>query len=503
MTEDSLKDEFPTNFDERLPIKSKLAFGLSQASINLLQIIALGSAITFYYNIKLGLSEEWISLAWLIFAFWNALNDPLFGILQERIDTDMGRRIPVLRFGALFYALTFIICWFPFTGNTQIALFWNLLLVLFLFDSMFTMVGLVITALPAEMVITQEARSNLSLYNVILGSIGALFAMILPLILLTDETSTELNPLFQPLMVLVAFIGGTVLFFSSFALTENEYARTEEPFGFIESMVATLKNKEFLAFEGMNFFHEMAFAIVTGCMIYFVQYVVRLQGVLASAPLIVVFVLMLVFSLLADRLVKRRGLKQVYIIGLMLSSIGLILLFLSGNWLIAVMLSLVVIGIGFAPVTLIWSPLLADVIDYDEILTGKRRETTYAGMNALITKPAISVANALFLLVISGFGFDNTQSTQSESALFGIQIGFALIPAICFIISAITLWKWYKLDGEDWNAKKNELGRIHLQKEEEYIARLQREGKISKVYQKLYGEPTEESSRRSTSSSED
>jgi len=494
-TKDSTTEELVENFDERLPTKSKLAFGFSQASMNLLQMIALGSAITFYYNIKLGLSEEWISLAWLIFAFWNALNDPLFGILQERIDTEMGRRIPVLRFGSLFYALTFVICWFPFMGNTQVALFWNLLLVLFLFDTMFTMLGLVQTALPAEMCITQEARSNLSLYNVILGSLGGLVAMALPLILLTDATSTELNPLFQPLMVLLAIIAGTVLFVSSFALTENEYARKEESFSFIESMVKTIKNREFLAFEAMNFFHEMAFAIVTGSMIYYVQYVVRLDGLLASLPIIVVFLVMLVFSLLADRMVKHRGLKQVYIIGLLISSFGLIILFFSGSILALVMLSLVVVGIGFGPVNLIWSPLLSDVIDYDETLTGKRRETTYAGMNALITKPAISIANAIFLLVISGFGFDNTLTVQPNSAIFGIQVGFALLTAIYFILSAITLWKWYTLDGEDWASKKAELGKIRLQKEKEYIEQLQREGKISKVYQKLYKEPHEETGK--------
>ena len=204
------------DFDERVPTKSKFAFGFSQASINLLQVIALGSAITFYYNVKLGLSEELISLAWLLFAFWNAINDPLFGILQERIDTDIGRRIPVLRYGAPFYAITFVICWFPFFGSTQIALFWNLLLVLFLFDSMFTMVGLVITAIPAEMCITQEARSNLSLYNVILGSLGGLIAMVIPLVLLTDETTTELNPLFQPIMVIVAVVA---------AIMSNRYLR--------------------------------------------------------------------------------------------------------------------------------------------------------------------------------------------------------------------------------------------------------------------------------------
>jgi len=483
---------FNENFDERLPTKSKLAFGFTQASMNLLQMIALGSAITFYYNIKLGLSEEWISLAWLIFAFWNAFNDPLFGILQERIDTEMGRRIPVLRFGSLFYALTFIICWFPFMGDTQVALFWNFLLVLFLFDSMFTMLGLVQTALPAEMCITQEARSNLSLYNVILGSFGGLVAMVLPLILLTDESSTELNPMFQPAMVLLAIIAGTLLFVSSFALTENEYARKEDSFGFVQSMLETIKNREFLAFEAMNFFHEMAFTIVTGSMIYYVQYVVRLEGLLASLPIIVVFLIMLVFSLLADKMVKQRGLKQVYIIGLLIASLGLVILFFSGSILIMVMLSLVIVGIGFGPVTLIWSPLLSDVMDYDEILTGKRRETTYAGMNALFTKPAISIANAIFLLVISGFGFDNTVSVQSDSAVLGIQFAFALLTAIYFVLSAIALWKWYTLDGEEWTSKKAELGRIHLQKEREYIEKLLKEGKISKVYQKLYKDSQED-----------
>ncbi|MFX1536161.1 MAG: MFS transporter [Promethearchaeota archaeon] len=486
--EENVKNELTVNFDERLPFKSKIAYGLSQASSGILSGIALGSAITFYYNVKLGLSEEWIALAWLLFAIWNSINDPLFGILQERIDTDMGRRIPVLRFGAPLYALTFIICWFPFMGNTQIALFWNLLLVLFLVDSMFTMIGLVLTALPAEMCLTQKARSNLSLYNAVLGATGGVLAAILPLILLTAETSTELNPLFKPVMVLVGIVAGTILFFSSYALIENEYARTEEPLGFIESMVKTIKNREFLAFEASNFFRELAFTIVMGSMTYFAQYVLRLQGLSASFPLFAVFILLLLFSFLADRMVKRRGLKQVYIAGLVLASTGLALLFFSGNWLIPVMLSLALVGLGFGAIMLIWSPLLADVMDYDEMLTGKRRETTYAGMNALITKPAISIANALFLLIISGFGFDNTVSVQTDSALFGIQLGYTLIPAVFFIISAIALLKWYKLDGKEWIAKKAELGKIHLQKEKEYIEHLQREGKISKVYQRLYGE---------------
>ncbi|MFW9908513.1 MAG: MFS transporter [Candidatus Thorarchaeota archaeon] len=489
--EESLPNDMTIDFDERLPFRSKLAYGLSQASVNLLVSIALGSAITFYYNIKLGLSEEWVALAWIIFAVWNAINDPLFGILQERIDTDIGRRIPVLRYGAPFYAVTFIICWFPFLGSTQIALFWNFLLVLFLFDTTFTMVGLVQTALPAEMCITQEARSNLALYNVILGTFGGLVAMLVTLILLTDEATTTLNPLFQPLMVLLGLVAGVLLFGASYALTENEYARKEETLSFKDSMVESLKNREFLVFEGMNFIREMAFTIVTGSLIYFVQYVMLLTGFLSSIPLVAIFVVMLVFSFVADRMVKKRGLKQVYVIGLMVTSLGLILLFLSGSLFAAAISSLIVVGIGFAPVLMIWSPLLADVMDYDEILTGKRRETTYAGMNALITKPAISIANASFLLIISGFGFDNTQSVQSDSAILGIQFAYALFSAILFLICAFIFWKWYSLDGNEWIAKKIELGKERLKKENAYIVGLRREGKISRTYDKIYKQKQE------------
>jgi len=71
-------------------------------------------------------------------------------------------------------------------------------------------------------------------------------------------------------------------------------------------------------------------------------------------------------------------------------------------------------------------------------------------------------------------------------------LGYTLIPALLFAIGAFAIWKWYTLDGNDWIAKKVELGKIRLQKEKAYIERLQREGKISKVYEKLYRESQEE-----------
>jgi Na+/melibiose symporter-like transporter len=135
------------------------------------------------------------------------------------------------------------------------------------------------------------------------------------------------------------------------------------------------------------------------------------------------------------------------------------------------------IGIGLS-IIIIESPIiLADTIDFDEIKTNKRRETTYTGMEALITKPAISLANFLFLLTISSFGFNEAAKTQSDTALFGIMFSFTIIPAI-FVILGVVIMKFYSLDGSEWNEQKVKLNKIHEEKEKEYIRYLKEQGKL-------------------------
>jgi len=103
--------------NEKLSVKTKLAYGGFGAGINLPSQIAF-SAITFFYNTILGLSAELIGIAWLIFSIWNMMNDPLFGFIEDRTKSEKyGRRIPYIRFGAPIYGLLFILCWFLYPSS--------------------------------------------------------------------------------------------------------------------------------------------------------------------------------------------------------------------------------------------------------------------------------------------------------------------------------------------------------------------------------------------------
>lgn len=153
--------------------------------------------------------------------------------------------------------------------------------------------------------------------------------------------------------------------------------------------------------------------------------------------------------------------------------------------------------LGLIGFMLLSQPLMADCIDYDEVLTGKRRETTYSGINALITKPAVSVGRISFLLIIAAYGYKEGIADpvkQDLSVATGVILAFTLVPIVCLIIGIIAL-RWYPLDGEDWRKQKLELQKIHIAKEKEYIEFLKKQGIIENQKEKKELDKSKENSQ--------
>lgn len=127
-------------------------------------------------------------------------------------------------------------------------------------------------------------------------------------------------------------------------------------------------------------------------------------------------------------------------------------------------------GMGFSGGMYLIPIINGEVIDFDEKRTGLRREGMYAGINSFMTKPAISLAQAVFLWFLNAFGYIQglQPGTQTESAQLGIVFGWLLVPGILLILSGIALI-FYPLDGPEWTKIKTELKQIHEQKEAEFL----------------------------------
>ncbi|MBD3353786.1 MAG: MFS transporter [Candidatus Lokiarchaeota archaeon] len=467
---------------EKLSFKSMFSFSLGNMGSALMSGIVYAS-ISFYYTDKLLADSKLIGWGWILFMVWNTINDPIFGHITDNTRHKLGRRIPYIRYGAIFYGISFIFCWYPIVPlNNDWALMGNFLIVLFLFDTMFSIVGTCYYCLPNEMTTDPEERARLGVVNTILWIAAIGIQMAVPLVLLVEGTS-EINPMFKPVMIIIAIISSALIFITSFFLKENEFAQTQDSEPFWEGIKKTLKNKPFLIFELSSFSLTLVTQTITTGIFYYLSDVleVDLMALITGEQvrydlgisLLIMLAGLLVGAGIAIFKIKTLGVKKISLLSFGSCAVGFAIFALTGMKSIEnaypASIGFFFLTMGAAGAMIILPAVTGDVIDYDELLTGERREGAYAGFNAIVTKPAISLANWAFLSLIDVFGYKENpiSGQQTAFAKLGIIIAFTLIPAFFTAITTL-IYKWYPLHGEWWRKKKIQINELHNQKREKY-----------------------------------
>lgn len=450
----------------RLNFSTKLFYGL--ASLGTATISSVFAALLpIFYQDYLGLSARWIGIASAIYALWNAFNDPLFGFITDNTRLKMGRRIPYMRFTAPFLGLTFILVWFAPQGAGEIRLFWWMLVTMLLYDTAYTMIGLVHGALMPELTESDVERNQLSISGAIFGMIGYIFGFLLP-DMFRPQAGDDASLLSLRLaMIAVGIIGAFLIILTTYKVKERrEFTVVDAPLKFWESLRYTLTNKPFWVFVAMNFLLTLMNSMSTGSLFYVADYLTQTSTFIL---LVYIFTPLALGIPLANLVVKRIGLLRAQQIYMFIGGLGLVSVAFIPVPMIAI--SLVLTGIGMSGQQSITYNILALVIDDDEVRTGTRREGAFYGANALITKPAQSLALFLtaFMLEQTGFitramNFGQIYLDQPASALFGIRSIVGLIPGIAMLIGVVILF-FFPLQGERLVQLKKKIMEMHAEKE--------------------------------------
>jgi len=455
----------PVLQEEKVPLAARIWISGADAATATLQAMVGASVLTYFYFNLLGLENRLISIVWLIFGLWNAVNDPLFGYISDRTKSKLGRRIPYIRYGAPIFVLGFILFWLELPGgNSQAALFTQMLLALFIFDSLYTAIATSLYIMPYEVAISNKARSSILVWKV--GF--TVFTIIIPQVLNGIKPqvgdAAGINQ-FRLLLSGIGIVMGLIIFFSTFFYRER-HVFAEQEFDLIKSFAACFKNKAFIIFEVLSF--TVIFAQTTlmqGLFYYFDE--ISVSATILYAALAVGVIGGVVMW------VKQRekwGVKFSTRLFSLLFGIGCLLLAFFGRSLVPAILGFSLVGVGFAGGMYLIPLINGDIIDYDEHRTGLRREGMYAGINSFITKPAISIGQAALIQTMAYFGYDNglkagQQSTQAET---GILLGWAFYTGVLLIISYLAL-HFYPLAGAEWEKIKNSLGVRHAEEERKFL----------------------------------
>ncbi|NMC01140.1 MAG: MFS transporter, partial [Chloroflexi bacterium] len=456
---------YPDAADSHLSFSYKLVWGVAALGTSLISG-TYGALLPIFYQDYLGLSARWISLASLIYAIWNAINDPLFGYITDSTRSRRGRRIPYMRFTAPFLALTFILVWFAPQGAGDSTLFAWMLVTMLLYDTAYTIIGLVYSALLPEISESDAERNSLQISSSLFGLLGMILGFVIPDLF---RPKAGVSPSFLPLqlsMIALGIIGAGCILLTAFKVKERpEFHLVDKPIKLGAALKFTFTSKSFLILVAQNFMSILMQSLLLGMLFYLADYVLQMSTIPLLAS---VFVPLILGVPLTQPLRKRFGVVGAQQLLLVIAGVALILVAVVPTPLIPVCLALA--GLGLAGPQTLTNVLFAQVADEDELRSGVRREGAFFGVNALLTKPAQSVALALIPFILEATHFVTREANQGQiflnqpaSALFGIKVLVGLIPGVAMLLGALILTA-FPLRGAYLQRVKEEMLALHVEK---------------------------------------
>jgi len=433
-----------------LNLATKLAFGMGDFGPALTANIYIFFLMYFLVNVA-GLNPGLAGSILLIGNVWDAINDPIVGVLSDRTQSRWGRRLPWIFWGAVPFGLTFFLQWLVPTQDKGL-LFAYYILIALLSNSFFTIVNLPYTALTAELTQDYNERTNLNSFRFafsLTGGVVALFMALAIIEIVKDRTQQYL------LIGLVGAILSTVPLFlcvigirkAAVASEEHRLATTTfEEIPFAQQFKIALSNRPFLFVIGIYLCTWLAFQNTAAILPFFVVNYMKLADRVSNQAAIAVQITALIALPVWTYVSKRVGKQATFMWGTGFWMIGQIgLWFLrpgDGTWIYPLT---VLVGLGISTAYLIPWSMLPDVVELDELNTGQRREGIFYGFMTLAQKVCRGVGLFLIGLAMKQTGFKEAVPgqplpEQPPSALEAIHITTALLPIALLIISLILVY---------------------------------------------------------------
>ncbi|HPD42613.1 MAG TPA: MFS transporter, partial [Anaerolineae bacterium] len=350
----------PDAADSHLSFSYKLVWGVAALGTSVISG-TYGALLPIFYQDYLGLSARWISLASFIYAIWNAINDPLFGYITDSTRSRRGRRIPYMRFTAPFLALTFILVWFAPQGAGDSTLFAWMLVTMLLYDTAYTIIGLVYSALLPEISESDAERNSLQISSSLFGLLGMILGFVIPDLF---RPKAGVSPSFLPLqlsMIALGILGAGCILLTAFKVKERpEFHLVDEPIKLGAALKFTFTSKSFLILVAQNFMSILMQSLVVGMLFYVADYVLQMDTI----PLLAcVFAPLILGVPLTQPLRQRFGVVGAQQLLLVIAGVALILVAVVPTPLIPVCLALA--GLGLAGPQTLTNVLFAQVADED------------------------------------------------------------------------------------------------------------------------------------------
>lgn len=396
---------------------------------------------------ELLISPASMGVIFFISRLWDAVTDPLAGYFSDRTNLKSGRRRPWMLASIVPICLTFYMMWNPPADFDRTGtLIWMGVSVVLFYTAM-TAFSVPHTSLGAELSDNYHERTKIFGLRHMIWNTGSLLALIAMHLLIVGENVRELA---HYISILVGMVTAALICWMFFKIKERpEFRNRGEKNPFV-AFGDVFKNKYARILLAVFFVESIGGATIGILTPYVAEYIVGRPE--KTVVYILLYMIPSVFSVpLWLPLSRRVGKKNMWIFSMIVTGLGFGSMFFlkeGSDTLISVLA--VICGLGAGSGAVVAPSIQADVIDYDEYRSGKRKEGAYFATWNFAFKSATGLTLMVtgFALSFSGF-VPNVE--QTEEAKFALLVLYALFPLTCYLCAALIFTRF----GLDENEYRN------------------------------------------------
>lgn len=454
---------------DKLSIGNYLGYTLVDVG-NSLAFAAMGSFLTVFYTDVFGISPVVTGIIMIIARIWDGINDPIMGFLvQARKPKSSGKYRPFLLWGGIPLAFSAALVFLPVSNwiSTEHKAFMIAFAAFtyILYGMLYTVVLVPYGSLATVMTRKTDERSLLSVCRSIGGGIGSLPASIVfPMIVWADKEKTQLDSgkLFGAMCVIGVLM--IIMYTVGYKSTRETVPPSNDKINVMQSLKSIIKDKTFviMSIEGCLLMASANYLNSVNVYIFKDYFgnggLVALYTIIAYAPMVI----MIPF---VNKIINKIGKKEISIIGLVVSVIASFILFafrFENSTAYMIMSFFVNAGVSFMTLE-IWA-MAMDVIDHQEMVTGRREEASNYAVFTFMRKvgQAIGALAPVFLGLV-GYDTDLVGKGQSAATVSGMYSVATLVPFIMFAVMLVLMIA-YPLNKKKAEEMKNTLKEMRGEK---------------------------------------
>lgn len=445
--------------------KKKLGSMLSYAAGDTLGG-GVGQVLSAYYLTFLlyvvGLNPFPAGLVTGIGKVWDGITDPMMGVIVDKTKTKWGACRPYFLLSVIPLFFTYFMLWYGWGITGEFAKFIYFAFAYMAFSTAFTVAVVPYEALLPKMVDSYQERTNYSSLRMIFSGVGCVFSTyVYEWLVPTASLSSANIANFRNLGLVLGAFFALPLLLTFFGTKEKHITANNERLTLkmvFRQYKEILQSKTYRKYFTLNLCGAfVGSAVLSSLMVFIYITYGNIQGLFLTFSLTFLVINLkggveIAFFPINVILMKKYNKHRPYLIDIPLIIIScIIILFVNVTtpvWIFLVAMVFLGAGtscLGFVPMT-----LLPDLTDIDQVIYGKRREGSSAGLTTMGKKFVSGIALTIFGAILGIFGLKTDGGSHSVivangSAIVAVKIMFCVLPIImCAFMLIIS--RSYKLD---------------------------------------------------------